>query len=176
MIKSIITLLIFTLSMYAELGFKNIQINISEEELKKSVNENLFCANIKGARACMTTKEYKYTIVGIENSFPIQISLKDNKVKLIKITSDYVNFERISMAYQSKYGKPSFEETKILQNRMGVTFESKELGWDLEDGKILIKERAKKIDEMGVYITSKDFNKATKIEKQKLLKKYSDDI
>lgn len=167
---------ILNLSLFADIGFKNIKIGMTEKNLQEVVNNNLFCNEVKGSRGCLTTREHKYTIVGIKNNFPIHISLKDDKVKLIRIKSNYINFKRIVSAYKSKYGKPSFEKTKILQNRMGATFKSKEIEWILKDGKILIKERARKYDEMAIYIISKDFDKVSKKEKKKLQKKYSNDI
>lgn len=66
------------------------------------------------------------------------------------------NFTPIVNGLQSKYGPPTDQTVKPIINRLGATFESKELVWSLGGDTLNARQRVGKIDESQVRLQSQN--------------------
>lgn len=73
--------------------------------------------------------------------------VEDGRVGSFTVTFLHQQFSALRTALTEKYGPPTRSVNVPVQNRMGATFDSTELRWQLPDGAIVVRERDAKVDE-----------------------------
>ena len=66
-------------------------------------------------------------------------------------------FRKLKDALVLRFGAPADSKTEVVQNRMGATFNNDRLLWLRQETLLSIRERAGKVDEGVVMLTSKSF-------------------
>lgn len=82
------------------------------------------------------------------------ITMRGGEVATIYVQVLNRHFERVIAALKERFGPPTKQEDGQVQNRMGATFDQKELTWRSEGGVLSVKKRGGKIDTMSLMLTS----------------------
>lgn len=79
----------------------------------------------------------------------------DDKIESMLVTFPKSGYATAKAGVVGKYGKPTSQRVRTMQNRMGGTFSGEELSWDLPQGAIRLSELADKVDESLLVMESR---------------------
>jgi hypothetical protein len=85
---------------------------------------------------------------------------KDGKLARVSVTIDQGLAGQVIIALTEKYGKPSTDDVKSIQNRAGATFDNRVATWVRDDGEIKVEQRSGSINDGDVTISAKGYNEA----------------
>jgi hypothetical protein len=109
---------------------------------------------------------------------PLSVMARFSEDKLVsvylKFSSD--RFPDLSAAMVERFGQPDKDEPSVIQNRMGATFDNRELRWMRGDAGLSIKQRAGKIDEGSVSFMSMEHARQQFEERAKSVKQKAKDL
>ena len=85
---------------------------------------------------------------------------RDNKLGRMSLSVGQIFIDRIVIALTEKYGTPTSDIVKPIQNRAGATFGNRVAIWERPDGSIKVEQRNASIDYGAVIISTKAFDEA----------------
>jgi hypothetical protein len=150
------------------IALKQLTVGMTKDEVEKQFpgfTKNCFLKALDDGRVpCMYMKprdgESWRTPIEAMNTLadaPVKswtIFFRDDKVSSVLVSLPTLKFDQVSAALAEKYGKPEFDEKSTVQNRMGASFDQHEMIWK-RDGTVLdVRQRAGRIDDMAVRLTS----------------------
>jgi hypothetical protein len=85
---------------------------------------------------------------------------RDDKLGRIVARVDQEDLDELVIGLTKKYGAPTSDSVKQVQNPAGATLENRMVTWERPDGSIKVQQRYAYSDECAVIISSKEFGEA----------------
>lgn len=85
----------------------------------------------------------------------ITVTLLDDKVAAITVHFDEGHFPSVVEALTVRYGDPMYDNTSSVQNRMGASFDVRNVRWEnAKDERLSARQRGDSIDKSFVYVVN----------------------
>ena len=122
----------------------------------------------RSGKMCWTKNEYlpwyeveNYQAPGLA-IWDVDVRLVAGLVESVEFKFHHYDYLKMGELLKSRYGPPSQENVTTVQNRMGATFDSVEMGWIGKNLTLTFESRAGQIDEGMVRIYSKKYYESLK--------------
>lgn len=92
----------------------------------------------------------------------VKVGVVENRVETVFFQFLHLEHEKVATLLMAKYGPPTQVKSNIVQNKMGASFESKEMTWIGKNLTLSYNSRAGKIDRGLVSITSRKYVESKK--------------
>ena len=150
--------ILFAAAGYAQeipkIEFKGLAPDEDASEIIKGLDWQCSPTQTGGSdTGCINHKE---TIAGVRTE-SVSVFLKDKHVTTILISFSEKDFDRVTAALGEKFGKPTKEENKAVQNRLGASFENAIKTWKNGDTVMVAMQRAGSLDKSRITIDGKLF-------------------
>lgn len=89
-----------------------------------------------------------------------KVYLIDGKVESIELVIWEGKFGDVAAALAEKFGKPAQDIDAPVQNRLGNTFSSRRVTWNLSDGAIVAQQRSGDIEQSSITLSSTKYLKS----------------
>lgn len=96
--------------------------------------------------------------------------VRDGRIGALSVIVSSADVDAVVDAMTQKYGKPSSDKTGVLQNRMGASFDNREVLWNRPDGQISVTKRSADIDTGAVTMMTASYISASPKDRQEKAK------
>lgn len=84
----------------------------------------------------------------------VAAKFENDRLVSVYISVPEPRFRSLSVAMKERFGAPTQERDRPVQNRAGATFDNKVLVWRAAEGQLTLTQRAGKIDQSSVFLIS----------------------
>lgn len=103
-------------------------------------------------------------------------TFRDGKLATVMVMIKSEAFESLAEAMTQRFGKPDFDQSEIVQNRMGASFDQRGVSWMRGDVSLRLKKRSNKIDEGSVFFVSRQYIEESAAERKAATKAKAKDL
>lgn len=145
-----VLLLWATTSAASGLEVKGIQLGSPESDVIAAM-KSPHCSESKGARYCHDIGRPTFGGQPVEM---LSAEIKEGGTATVLVSFKERSFSAVIAALQAKYGEPSSDKSSVVKNRMGASFDHREVSWVQGEQVLVARQRSGSIDKSSVMLVS----------------------